>query len=257
VIRSASRAATQVGALQMRGNVSSSSTTTVVGQVGSAVDRAWWARSTYTDDQSGRRTAVKPHEQDLAVLFRAESWPEHRPPTDAANPSGHPGFTLSATFCTPPLTVREPTSRTGAVEPRRRHQFRVLAACPTPSSPRSKPDPNQIQTHLGQHQRTLRCRRPVPVPKSCATAEPGWPATPTAERGDSRIRPRSAIGKACVRCRCLANPLTEPGDNERKGRREMGRLPSSRRDQRTTSAGRAPRPRTPPRGRRWPRRCGG
>ena len=67
MIRSASRAATQVGALQMRGNVSSSSTTTVVGQVGSAVDRAWWARSRYSDDQRGRREAVKPVEQDLAV----------------------------------------------------------------------------------------------------------------------------------------------------------------------------------------------
>src|SRR5450755_4403941 len=51
----------------MRGNVSSSSTTTVVGQVGSAVDRAWWARSRYSDDQRGRREAVKPVEQDLAV----------------------------------------------------------------------------------------------------------------------------------------------------------------------------------------------
>ena len=254
MIRSASRAATQVGALQMRGNVSSSSTTTVVGQVGSAVDRAWWARSTYTDDQSGRRTAVKPHEQDLAVLFRAESWPEHRPPTDAANPSGHPGFTLSATFCTPPLTVREPTSRTGAVEPRRRHQFRVLAACPTPSSPRSKPDPNPPGPTPANLEMSATCPGSQVL---CNTADPGGGATPAAERGDRRIRPRSAVGKACVRCRCLATPLTEPGDNERKGRREMGRLPSSRRDQRTTSAGRAPRPRTPPRGRRWPRRCGG
>ena len=67
MIRSVGRAATQVGALQVRGKVSSSSTTTVVGQVGSAVDRAWWARSRYSDDQRGRREAVKPVEQDLAV----------------------------------------------------------------------------------------------------------------------------------------------------------------------------------------------
>ena len=90
MIRSVGRAATQVGALQMRGKVSSSSTTTVVGQVGSAVDRAWWVRSTYTDDQSGRRTAVKPREQDLAVLFRAESWSEHPPADRRREPSWSP-----------------------------------------------------------------------------------------------------------------------------------------------------------------------
>ena len=185
MIRSVGTAATQVGALQMRGNVSSSSTTTVVGQVGSAVDRAWWARSRYSDNQRGRREAVKPVEQDLAVRC-APNEPAGfipRRPSPRTRSSLAPGVHLISKPRTPPgdsagaylnnsrgrnRTIAQrsqprddpPPHRTG----HRTHSPEAtgpIARVHVPPPPPPESDSSRIQTDHREHHGVTGCRRPV------------------------------------------------------------------------------------------------
>ena len=101
------------------------------------------------------------------------------------------GFTGSGTLCIPPLTVGDPTLRTGRAEPRHfgspptratmrtpqrtwfppHHQ--ATSPWPAPTFPLGfLPDSgtSHTQADQGQHQGGSGCRRPVPVPKSCATS---------------------------------------------------------------------------------------
>jgi hypothetical protein len=125
------------------------------------------------------------------------SWPEHPPADRRREPFlVTPGFTLSATFCTPPLTVGEPTSRTVRLN----RADVVNSKSWLPARRRHLRDPNLIQTQLGEHQKTWRCRRPVPVPKSCATPRtraavpPRQRSAATAESDLARPSERPASG---------------------------------------------------------------
>ena len=188
MIRSVGRAATQVGALQMRGNVSSSSTTTVVGQVGSAVDRAWWARSRYSDDQRGRREAVKPVEQDLAVRC-APNEPAGfipRRPSPRTRSSLAPGVHLISKPRTPP------GDSAGAYLNNSRSRNRTISQR---LHPRDDPPPHRTghRTHSPEATGPV-ARVHVPPPATAGIRQLPHSHRPPRTPGGLRVSPTCPIG---------------------------------------------------------------